>query len=168
MRAIWPLILILAACQPASVATVTSRPTYRDPTVLIASKANFDAASFAGEWHEVARFPGTRGCPAARIRYDVTVSGGLQRTTRCPDGTGAVIPIALAPLGRLSVADGTGSRPIWVLWTDTTYRTAILVSPDGTGGQILDRTRTLPVDRLRAAVEVLDFNGFDAGALTFP
>ena len=45
--------------------------------------------------------------------------------------------------------------------------TAIIVRPDGTGGRILNRSPGLPLDRLRAALEVLDFNGFDRSALMF-
>lgn len=162
MTRLLPLLVILAACQPAP-----SPPTsYRDPAALIASKADFDAAAMAGEWHEVARFAGTPGCAGARLRFDAD-PGTLRQTARCPDGSTTITDIAVAPLGRLTLTTDGTARPIWVLWVDTGYRTAVLVSPDGTGGQILNRTPGLPVDRLRATLEVLDFNGFDTDALIF-
>lgn len=164
MRRQIALLLVLAGCQPA--VTLTQRPTYRDPTAIIASKADFDAAAFAGDWHEIARFPGTPGCAGARITF-TPLFVGLTRTTRCGDGAPQIARLDVAPLGRLSVAGAASSAPLWVLWADTGYRTAVLVASDGTSGQILNRTSDLPVDRLGAALEVLDFNGFRTEALTF-
>ncbi|SDY59267.1 apolipoprotein D and lipocalin family protein [Jannaschia faecimaris] len=166
MRALLPFVLVLAACQPN--ATLTSGQTYRDPTAIIASKADFDLTAFAGDWHEVARFPGSAGCAGAQVRFTMSGTAALRQTVRCSYGSSSEGTVQVAPLGRLIIADASGSAPVWVLWADTGYRTAILVSPDGTGGQILNRTPALPVDRLRAALEVLDFNGFDSGALVFP
>ncbi|WP_179379178.1 lipocalin family protein [Jannaschia marina] len=158
-RAVLPLLVLLTACGTASI---TTRPTWRDPRVPIASKADFDARAFAGSWHEVARLPGTPGCAGARLT--VAAEGtGLARRTACPTGAATTDRLDVAPLGRLEGPDG----PLWVLWTDTGYRTAIVVAPDGTAGQILDRSPMLPADRRRAALEVLDFNGFDTAALIY-
>lgn len=162
MMRLLPLLPLLAACAPA--ATDLSRPTYRDPAVLIASKADFDAAEMAGDWQEVARFAGTAGCAGAELQFEAGART-LRRTSRCPDGSVTVSDIAVDPLGRLSTASDGVPRVIWVLWVDTGYRTAVFVSPDGTGGQILNRGADIPGDRLRAALEVLDFNGFDTDAL---
>ncbi|CTQ49949.1 lipocalin family protein [Jannaschia donghaensis] len=159
------LVVALVACQPTSVET-GARATFRDQNVQIASKADFDATRFAGDWYEVARFPGTRGCAGARLHFEAGVNS-LRRTARCPDGPVSILDAAVSPLGRLTLAEGSETHSVWVLWTDTTYRTAVLVVPDGAGGQILNRTPRLPVDRLRAALEVLDFNGFDTEALVF-
>lgn len=164
MRRLLPLCLILAGCAPAP--TEILRTSHRDPSAIIASKADFDAAAFAGTWHEVARFPGTPGCAGAQITFAVQ-PGGLTRTLRCADGSQQVARLDVAPLGRLSVLSGAAPTPLWVLWTDIGYRTAIIVAPDGTAGQILNRAPGVPVDRLRAALEVLDFNGFRTEKLIF-
>lgn len=164
MRRLLPFLLVLAGCAPAP--TEILRTSHRDPSAIIASKADFDAAAFAGAWHEVARFPGTPGCAGAKIAF-AERPGGLIRTTRCADGSQQAARIDVAPLGRLSVVTGAAPTPLWVLWTDTGYRTAIVVAPDGTAGQILNRAPAVPVDRLRASLEVLDFNGFRTDRLIF-
>lgn len=164
MRRLLPLFLALAGCAPAP--TEILRTSHRDPTAIIASKADFDAAAFAGAWHEVARFPETPGCGGAQITF-AERPGGLIRTTRCADGSQQIARLDVAPLGRLTVQTGTVPTPLWVLWTDTGYRTAIVAAPDGTAGQILNRAPGVPVDRLRAALEVLDFNGFRTDELIF-
>ena len=59
------------------------------------------------------------------------------------------------------------AAPLWVLWTDADYRTAVLGQPDGRAGWILNRDPEIPPDRLAAALTVLDFNGYDTGALIY-
>ena len=160
------LLAALCACGPAPRATGPA--TFRDPTAQLASKADFDAARFAGTWHEVARFPGTRGCPGGRLRLDPAGPAALAQTTTCPDGSVEAARLDVAPFGRLTLVEAAGSAPLWVLWTDASYRTAVVVAPGGTGGRILDRAPASAPDRLRAAREVLDFNGFDADRLQAP
>ena len=70
--------------------------------------------------------------------------------------------------GRLEVTFPTlpfGASDYWVLWTDDGYRTAVVGAPDGRSGWILNREPTIPADRLTAAREVLDFNGYDLSRL---
>ena len=160
------LLAALAGCAPAPRAT--GPESFRDLTAQLASKADFDPARFAGTWHEVARFPGTRGCPGGRLRFDPAGPATLAQTTTCPDGSVEAERLDVAPFGRLTLAGAAGPAPLWVLWTDASYRTAVVVAPDGTGGRILDRAPASAPDRLRAAREVLDFNGFDADRLRTP
>ncbi len=47
----------------------------------------------------------------------------------------------------------------WVLWVDSGYRTLAIGTPDGRFGFVLDRGRIGP-DRLVAAAEIFDFNGY--------
>ena len=146
---------------------------YRDPSALIASKADFDAARFAGRWHQVAHFPDPAIADCAGIVTDWTASGaGFDVTRNClgPDRRATARARGTAqvrPLGRMSLTLEGADGPLWVLWADTGYRTAILARPDGSGGAIVNREPGLPVDRLRAALEVLDFNGFDTASLVF-
>ncbi|CTQ33835.1 lipocalin family protein [Jannaschia rubra] len=163
MRAI-ALVLLLSACGTAPEAP----RIWRDPAVPIASKADFDAARFAGRWHHVARFPEPGGAACPDTVTDWAAAGDTMTLRRSCDGEPTATGTArVAPLGRLRVTqDGTTTEK-WVLWADDGYRTAVLVRADGRGGAILDRTPRAPVDRLRAAIEVLDFNGFDTDALVF-
>ena len=64
--------------------------------------------------------------------------------------------------GRLAV-DGF-AEPWWLIWADDSARTAVLAAPSGTFAVVLDRGRIAP-DRLRAAREVLAFNGYAVSAL---
>ena len=69
-----------------------------------------------------------------------------------------------APLvgpGRLRV----GAEEWWVIWVDVGYRTLAIGTPSGRFGIILDRG-AIPPDRLNAAREIFDFNGYRTEALT--
>ncbi len=61
---------------------------------------------------------------------------------------------------------GDESRELWVIWVDDDFRTAAIGTPDGSYGWLIDRKPTGGADRLRAAREILDFNGYDTSRLT--
>jgi apolipoprotein D and lipocalin family protein len=150
------LLLVLAACAPAQQ-TVTG---YRDPAVPMFSAALLDPARLVGDWAEAAAF-GAASCGpgGVRIAPDLTVSGNLCRG-------GATRPVAgrlraIGP-GRFAL-DGSGDW--WVVWVDTGYRTLAVGTPAGDWGMVLNRDGALPADRLAAAAEILDFNGYRAGGL---
>ena len=65
--------------------------------------------------------------------------------------------------GRLKIRlDGVPfAADYWVLWVDTDYRTAVVGTPAGRSGWILNREPTIPADRLKAARDILAFNGYD-------
>ena len=48
-----------------------------------------------------------------------------------------------------------------MLWVDEGYRTAVVGSPSGGSGFILNREPDIPADRLTAARQVLAFNGYE-------
>ena len=52
----------------------------------------------------------------------------------------------------------------WVIWADYDYRTLAIATPDGRFGFVLDRG-AIPSDRLTAAAEIFDFNGYDKARL---
>ena len=58
-----------------------------------------------------------------------------------------------------------GASDYWVLWVDEGYRTAVVGAPNGKSGWILNRDPQIPTDRLNAAREILDFNGYDLDRL---
>ncbi|NNE82031.1 MAG: lipocalin family protein [Silicimonas sp.] len=161
-RALAFLCLLLAGCAGG----------YRDTSVGMTSMAVFDPARYAGTWYEVASFPTPfqRGCTDTRAEYAVRADGALSvRNTCLKDGAVSVIggEAQIVGPGRLKVRlDGVPVQAdYWVLWVDEGYRTAAVGVPSGRAGWILNRTETIPPDRLKAAREVLRFNGYDVSAL---
>lgn len=130
---------------------------FRRAGAPIASAVLIDQARLAGVWHQVGHFPGA--CPGART--DLTpVEGGLSLRATCGGRAHEASWRATAP-GRFA----TPSGPVWVLWVDSGYRTLVLGRPDGQWGAIWNRDPQIPADRLRAARELLDFNGYDTSQL---
>lgn len=147
-------------------------PSYRDAAAPIASQANFDPERYTGLWYEIARFPVPfqEGCTAVTAEYGTRADGTLSVLNTCRDGApdGPVRTIegsaTVTGPGRLKVRFDSVpfvSAPYWVLWVDADYRTAVVGVPSGRAGWILNREPTIPPDRLRAALKVLDFNGYD-------
>ncbi len=143
------LCLLLAACAPGE----------RDTAARMTSIVSFDPAQFAGRWYVVEGVPGT-DCAA----YDYAGGGPLAVTGYCSGGerTGEA---RLTGPGRLTQTLGGRSEELWVLWVDADYRTAVIGTPTGKVGMILNRVPEMPADRLRAAREVMDWNGYDVAAL---
>lgn len=106
--------------------------------------------------------------------------GGVEISTR-GDGLHAAVRLCLSgsdiraagglrPVGPGRIALEGGAvpglgEPWWVLWVDTDYRTLVIGTPSGRFGFILNRDPVLPQDRLIAAREILEFNGYDLGQL---
>lgn len=166
-------LLLLAGCGAAAIAP---RAGYRDAGAPFSSIALFDPARFAGTWYEIARYPvaAQAGCSAARSDYSPRPDGSLNVVNLCHEG-GADGPLrriegranVIGP-GRLDVQFDDApslSAPYWVLWVDESYRTAVVGVPSGEAAWILNRAPVIPPDRLSAAREILDFNGFDLSRL---
>lgn len=158
--------LALGACV-AQAPKVTELQGYRDREALIGVTSRFDAAKFGGLWYLREAFDPARPqlsfrlmqsamrlgapvCDAAGICSEVSEDLALRRRGK----------------GRFVVTMPSGeAREFWVLWVDEGFRTAALGNPDGTFGWIADRSRTGGADRIRAAREILDFNGYDVSKL---
>lgn len=148
---------------------------YRDLDAPIASKALFEPAKYLGTWYEIARFPVPfeRGCAGVTAEYGALPDGGISVLNTCRNLDGSVRSTILGSAqvvgpGRLAVSFPSvpfGAADYWVLWTDEGYRTAVVGAPDGRSGWILNRDPQIPPDRLKAAREVLDFNGYDLSRL---
>ncbi|SEN21797.1 apolipoprotein D and lipocalin family protein [Loktanella fryxellensis] len=147
---------------------------YRDRSVPIGSALNFDAGRYAGTWYEVARYPVPfeTGCVGVTAEYAPLPDGGLSvlNTCRTPDGNVRSTIEGRAEVvgpGRLTVRFDTVpfAADYWVLWIDEGYRTAVVGAPDGRSGWILNRDPQIPADRLAAARDVLEFNGYDLSRL---
>jgi apolipoprotein D and lipocalin family protein len=150
--------LTLAACAPKPVAT-----GFRSTEVPIWSAAAFAPAQAAGSWRQVAVFQ-AEGAECGAGGVEITPeAGGLRLSgALCLDGSKrdvSGVATSSGP-GRLMV----GGEDWWVLWVDTGYRTMAIGTPSGRFGFILDRG-AIPSDRLNAAREVFDFNGYRTGAL---
>ncbi len=149
--------------------------SYRDASAPISSQADFDPVRYAGLWYEIARFPVPfqEGCAAVTAEYGLLPDGRLSVRNACHEGApdGPLREIAgtaeLVGPGRLGVRlEGVPvAGPYWVLWVDADYRTAVVGVPSGRAGWILNRDPVISQDRLRAALEVLDFNGYDVTKL---
>lgn len=157
-------VLLLAACNGA-----TGLATYRDTGVAIGATTRFEVERFWGSWHVRETYANT--IAHRRVALESDQRGGLLWQVdrlRC-EGSACVTERSEAfareaGAGRLLLLDGS-SREIWVLWVDADFRTAAIGTPDGQLGYILDRRPTGGADRIAAAREVMDFNGFDVSQL---
>lgn len=176
MRALAALLVLAACAKPLpNEATGSILEVYRDTTVLIASKAVFEPERYLGTWYEVARYPVPfeRGCVKVTATYAMQPDGNIsvQNICRNPDGTVKSEINGTAKIvgpGRLKVSFPSVpfvDADYWVLWVDEGYRTAVVGAPNGRSGWILNRDPEIPQDRLNAAREVLDFNGYDLDRL---
>jgi apolipoprotein D and lipocalin family protein len=151
-------LLLLAACAAAPSG-------YRAGDAAISSMAVLDPAQLSGEWVEVAGFfaPG-QGCALGDLRLSLRADGGLNaELAGCPGGSAAGIAgprraDRVAP-GRIAVAGL--ADPLWLLWVDGDYRTMVVGTPSGRIGAVLNRPGGVGADRLAAAREILDWNGYD-------
>lgn len=176
MRALVALVVLAACAKPLPNEEVGGLfEVYRDTSVTIASKALFEPAKYLGTWYEVARYPVPFevGCVGVTAEYGDLGNGviSVKNTCRSEDGSVRSVIEGTATVvgpGRLKVAFPSvpfGAADYWVLWTDETYRTAVVGAPNGRSGWILNREPAIPPDRLKAAREVLDFNGYDLDRL---
>ncbi|WP_298257517.1 lipocalin family protein [uncultured Litoreibacter sp.] len=164
MRRWWALLglLVVAACAPQPAFVPDG---FRDTTVAITSSTRFDAKRFAGDWNVVESFEQTpREVAISRVTFRAEAGGYryIPQAAISPlaaDAEGAEWPLLnVGQFGRLTQE---GADPIWVIWVDEDHRTAVLGTPSGRFGMILNRTKSLRADRLKAAREILAFNGYD-------
>ena len=150
MRIVWICLLLAACAKPAlPVAPVTY---FRDLTQPIGSTTRGGLYDMAGSWLVQAAFPGGQFDPGDGIVLDFAA-----------DGTGVMngLPLQVVRPNRWRA----GEAEYWVLWVDDDFRTAVIGTPSGAFGWIMDRPGADSVDRNRAAREVLEFSGYDLGRL---
>ena len=171
----WLAPVLLAGCATLPGERVGLFEVYRDQDVTIASKALFEPSRYLGTWYEAARYPVIfeAGCVGVTAEYGALPDGriSVKNTCRNPDGSVRSQIEGRADIvgpGRLEVSFPSaqlGAADYWVLWTDEEYRTAVVGAPNGRSGWILNREPEIPADRLKAARDVLDFNGYDLSRL---
>ena len=145
------LCLILAACaKPAPPpAPVIS---FRDAAQPIGSTTRGGPYDMAGNWQVQAAYPGGLFAAGDGVLLDFRA-----------DGSGVLngLPLQVIRPNRW-VAGGV---EYWVLWVDDDFRTAVIGTPTGAFGWIMDRPGAASVDRTRAARDILEFSGYDLSRL---
>ncbi len=161
MRRIALLALVaLAAC--AAEPPAPPAESFRDRSVPIGSTTRGGVGDLAGEWVIAQSFPGAAfAAPGTRVTV-APGAGGASLRFAGPGGVRDLAVAAGAP-GRLALRDG--GPELWVLWVDDDFRTAVIGTPDGSLGWIMDRPGQASPDRTAAAREVLDWSGYDLGRL---
>ena len=155
-------LMALSACRMRAPEPEAG-PSLRQAGAMISSAVLFDPARFAGQWFVAAS--GVPGCAGAGQEWRWDGQGGFALSgIDCGAGgkprylTGRAV--LTGPGGRLTPDEGFGRAPIWVLWVDQDYRMAVLGTPGGQFGMVLSRELPPRADLMRAAQEVLDFNGY--------
>lgn len=161
-RLILVSVLALGACVSAPSDKAVA---FRKAGTEIWSSAAFDAARIEGRWQQAATFSASDGpgCKpgGAEIRRG---AAGMEITARlCVNGKEmrTAGPLKMVGPGRMAVS---GMSDWWVIWVDSGYRTLAIGTPDGSFGFVLDRGR-IGADRLNAAAEVFEFNGYNKSRL---
>ncbi len=150
MRVLALFLLLMACAKPAPV--VAPVTYFRDPATPIGSTTRGGPYDMAGNWRVQAAYPGGIFGPGDGVNLDFAA-----------DGTGVLngLPLQVVMPNRW-VAGGV---EYWVLWVDDDFRTAVIGTPTGAFGWIMDRPGAASGDRTRAAREVLDFSGYDLAQL---
>ena len=153
------LVLMLAGC----AAKPAVAPGFRAERAPIWSAAAFQPAQVAGDWRQVADFRAAGDCAAGGVEITPEGAGLRLEGVLCLAGKAETVSGVAPPVGpgRLRVR----GEDWWVIWVDVGYRTLAIGTPSGRFGIILDRG-AIPGDRLNAAREIFDFNGYRTEALT--
>ena len=172
-------LLTLSACgREVAEAPPGEAVSFRDRTVPIASTTRGGPGDLNGEWVVSAAFGEgpVRGLDVTdRVRVALEPAGRGEWTFTDRAGAWVRVPVALVQPGRYEVSTpqpaanvlfGTATPKLVVLWVDDDFRTAVVGTPDGSFGWVMDRPGQGSPDRLAAAREVLDFNGYDLGRLS--
>ena len=143
--------LLLAACaKPVPVAAPVTY--FRDLTAPIGSTTRGGPYDMAGNWRVQAAYPGGVFDAGDGVSLDFAA-----------DGSGVMngLPLRVTRPNRWQA----GGLEYWVLWVDADFRTAVIGTPSGAFGWIMDRPGADAPDRTRAAREVLEFSGYDLSRL---
>ena len=156
------MIGALAACNRS--APPPAQTGFRNAEALIGATSRYDAARFKGPWLVRDSF----GDGVAQVALVETTQGpAFQLCSQIGCGDGGTLWLAQQQgQGRYALSRPDGStRTLWVLWVDEGFRTAVVGNPAGDFGWILDRSASGGADRIAAAREILDFNGYDTDQL---
>ncbi len=169
-------VLALGLAGPPQAASGRELPAVR-------TVASVDLKRYAGDWHEVARFPNRfqRRCVGdVRATYTLRPDGRLDVLNQCRTEDGAIdakgigrvvdsrtsakLKVRFAPAALSFLPFVWGDY--WILGLAADYSWSVVGSPDRNYLWILSRTPGLSSPALRAAVEIARANGFDVSRLT--
>lgn len=139
---------------------------YRQTQTPIYSSAVFDQTRLIGRWEQVATFAGGKPrCTSGGAEFVQKTSGLFVGMALCTaQGKRKVSgAVQMSGPGRFRIAGL--NEELWVLWADGDYRTLVFGTPSGNLGFILNRDGAISEDRVIAAREILDWNGYDLTAL---
>ncbi|MFM2390981.1 MAG: hypothetical protein RLZZ437_2536 [Pseudomonadota bacterium] len=155
-------LLALAACATAAPQIAG----YRDSAKPIYSNAVLQLSDYAGEWQQAGEFS-SAPCTPGRIAMSPSATGMQITGQLCLGGVPTDVsgPYAATGPGRLQRGM---DAPWWIIWADTNLRTLAIGTPDGRFGFILNKGPDLPADRMNAAREIFDFNGYNLSRLQIP
>ncbi|WP_370400831.1 hypothetical protein [Sulfitobacter sp. JB4-11] len=143
--------LLLGAC----AAPLSEQKTdLRNPDAILAGTTRFDKVRFAGDWQTLACIGACADASTYVVATDdayVRVAGDGQT------GFDVTAPGVLRERG--------GGQTLVVMWVDDGFRTAAVGDAAGTWAAVIDRARPGSADRIRAATEILDFNGWDVSQM---
>lgn len=153
-RLILAAVLLLAACVGKSPAVPSGQ--FRPAGGPVYSSAVLDPSRLPGRWQQVAAF-GTQGtCKPGGVE----IKPGLKAAMRlCLSGHEVKASGQMQPIGpgRFAIA----GQEWWVLWADGDYRTMAIGTPSGAFGFVLNRGGPISGDRMVAAKEIFEWNGYD-------
>ncbi len=128
---------------------------FRDGAVPIYSNASFDPAALSGSWRQVGHFGA--GCRPGGASFE----NGVMTARLCINGSEKRIGGPYTTLGPGRFLPAGEAEPWWILWVDVGERSMAIGTPSGSFGVLLDREGAIPPDRLTAAREIFDWNGYD-------
>lgn len=134
---------------------------HRNTKRPISSTTRFDAARFAGSWVIRGEFvhPGQKPL-YGNVSIELGAGGITGITLSNASGGRERYDARMSTAGRITVGSPPFGTEYWVLWVDADYRTAAIGTPSGSFGWIIDRNRSGGDDRIKAAAEMLAFNGY--------
>ena len=134
-------------------------PGYRDTVRPLSITTRTAPDLWQGTWHLRAATPGEGA--ARQFAFD---AGRITPGCAPACGRGWTVKPTGANRWHLTNAQGQ-TRDLWLIWIDDSRRTAAFGEPDGGYAWVLDRRPSGGADRIQAAREILDFNGYDAGQI---
>ncbi len=147
----------LAACVPQ--APEPAQSNFRPKGGQVYTSAAFEHARLPGRWAQVAGFGPKTDCKPGGVDIgpDGTTAFRLCLGGKTVKGAGKLQPTGP---GRFAVA----GQEWFVLWVDGDYRTLAIGTPSGAFGFVLNRGGKISGDRMTAAREIFDWNGYDTAA----
>ena len=155
------------------VATIAACGTsYRDTSVPLMAKSDFDPERYLGLWYEIARFPVIfqKGCTATTATYGPVDADTISVENMChtgsPNGPVKMVQGHADIVGPGQLKVRFDSVPFIrgdyvVLWVDDSYQNAVVGVPSGKAGWVLSRRPEMTAAAWSKAQNILILNGYE-------